>query len=159
MCLIGAPLSLSLVLLSFPWFFCTLIWHKVRITAKALSCFSDSYWSRIRSICHSSLAWWGQVQCVEERTLSGPEAHMRTSEDAPGLMDVISISRDTLKILYLDIMVVVLWTSGFCCTCVHPRKMHQSSLPLPLLLFPRNVFNLKLFLTRSESLRTQVYRS
>lgn len=66
---------------------------------------------------------------------------MRTSEDAPELMDVISISRDILKTLYLYIMVVVLCTRGFCCTCVHPRMMHPSSVPLPQLLLPRIGFN------------------
>lgn len=55
----------------------------------------------------------------------------RTKEVAPGLVDVSSISRDTLKIRYLDIMIVVLCTSGFYCICVHLRKLHQSHLPLP----------------------------
>lgn len=155
MCLIGAPLSLSLLFcFLFPYFVGITCWNYCQslVLLFRLLLIPDT-------VHLSSLAWWGQVQCVEERTLSGPEVHMRTSEDAPGLMDVISISRDTLEILYLGIMIVVLWISGFYCTCVHSRKMHHSSLPLPSLLFPRNVFNLKFFLTRSEGLRTQVYRS
>lgn len=49
--LLQASLEASLSLLFcflFPYF--TLICHKVGITAKALSCISDSCWSRVRSI-------------------------------------------------------------------------------------------------------------
>lgn len=55
---------------------------------------------------------------------------MRTSEDAPGLMDVISISRDTLQILYLDIMIVVLCTNGFYCTFIPGRCINHLCLSL-----------------------------